>query len=105
VFLPGRGIHGLSGLDFDDVAAAGLHAGDALGDVQGLPIGVAVPGRASTRREPDDADDHALVLALWAGDDVEPHVASELFRRVLHCWRLRSDKHGPLLSLVVSFKA
>jgi hypothetical protein len=84
VFFAGWGVDGLSGLHFDDVAAAGLHAGDAVGDVQGLSVGVTVPGGAGAGRESDESGDHPLFLVLWAGDDVEPCVAGELFWRVLH---------------------
>ena len=84
VFFAGWGVDGLSGLHVDDVAAAGLHAGDAVGDVQGLSVGVAVPGGAGAGCESDEADDHPLVLGLGGGDDVEPDVAGELVRRVLH---------------------
>jgi hypothetical protein len=35
----------------DDVAAARLHEADAIGDVQGLPDGVGMPGGAGARGE------------------------------------------------------
>jgi Glucose dehydrogenase C-terminus/FAD binding domain len=54
----GRG-DDVTGSDLLDGAAAGLHQPPALGDIQGLPDGVGVPGGAGPGGEPDGADPHA----------------------------------------------
>src|SRR4029453_16281606 len=47
-------VDGLAGMDLDDLAAAGLDEADALGDVEGLAQGVAVPGGAGARGDADE---------------------------------------------------
>ena len=74
-FAGGR-VDGVAGADLDDLAAAGLDQPDALGDVQGLPERVGVPGVAGSGGEADGVDPDAGGR-LAAGDDVVPDVAGE----------------------------
>ncbi len=73
--LPRRAPHGVAGPDHHDVATAGPGQPDALGHVQGLAVGVPVPGGAGAGREV-----HGVDLAAGPGargDDVEVHDAGE----------------------------
>jgi hypothetical protein len=43
-------VDGLAGADLDDLTAAGLTQPGSVGDVQGLPEGVGMPGGAAPAR-------------------------------------------------------
>ena len=73
---PGGREHGVARSHHAQLAAAGLHEADAVGDVQRLPQGVAVPRRSGAGREAHEVDAQAR-RRLAAGDDVEVHVARE----------------------------
>src|SRR5262245_15724282 len=55
VVLAGLEENAVAGVDLLDRSAAALAPADALGDVDGLAVGVGVPGRAGARREVDVA--------------------------------------------------
>jgi hypothetical protein len=69
-------------MNLDDLAAAGLHQADPFGDVQRLPVDVAVPGGVRTGREPHDVHPQPR-RRLTGGDHVEPHVTGEHLRGAL----------------------
>jgi hypothetical protein len=48
--LPRGRVDGLAGAELDDLAAAGLGQPGPVGDVEGLPEGVGVPGGAAPAR-------------------------------------------------------
>src|SRR3954453_23997621 len=87
--LSRRAPHGVSGPDDDDVAAAGLGQADALGDVQGLAVGVPVPRGARPGGEVNRVD---LAAGGGArGDDVEGYDPGEPLRRPLNGRLLAQD--------------
>jgi len=69
--LARRRVDGISRADHDDLVTAGLDQSHALGDVQRLPDGVAMPCGASTGCEVHgvDADTRGF---FTLDDDVEP---------------------------------
>lgn len=80
VFFSGRGVDRLAGWGADCGSVAGADQGDALGDVEGLPVLVGVPGGAGTGSGPHAGDDHSLAGSLGSGDGVHPDIAGELLR-------------------------
>jgi len=56
--LAGRGVDHLAGTDLDDLAVAALDRPDAVGDVQGLSHGMALPGGAGAEADADGVDSH-----------------------------------------------
>src|SRR4051794_36024509 len=72
MLLARRDEYDVPGADLLHLAAAAGDIADAVGDVQGLPSGVGVPGGAGTGAEPDVGAAEVAVLA-WAlhGVDVD----------------------------------
>src|SRR3954447_14595843 len=77
VLLVGRADDGVAGADPDDGTVAGADQADALGDVQRLADGVAVPVGAGAGGEPDQADGHPRRLGA-AVDRGQVDVAGEV---------------------------
>src|SRR3954453_23622237 len=75
----------------DDRASAGLGETNAVGDVQGLAVGVAVPGGSGSRGEVHRVDLAARFSAR--GDDIEVDVTCEPLGRPLDRGLLVQDLH------------
>ena len=75
VFLVRFDVDDVAGPDLLDRSAASAHVADAVGDVEGLALGVGVPGGAGAGAEPVGAADRGLVVGV--ADAVDEYRAGE----------------------------